>query len=351
MRVRVEAPDRARLRVTPEARHRNIVDSAHGGFLLALGRSGLFRRPGRARHRRRDGRRDGRQRDPVPRARRDRRAARRGRRGAARDRADALPARADRAGRRQGAGFLGHDPQGDVDADDEHASPIATRRCSRRASCAPIPTSARPCCGSTRSPRNWTTRPAKGSVLWRMLRKAPPPPRGLYMWGGVGRGKSMLMDLFYDCLHAQGEAPRPLPRIHDRGARSPADRARQGEGRSDRAGRRGARRGGAAARVRRDGGQQHRRRDDPQPPVHRPDRGGRRPIVTTSNRPAVRSLQGRAQPRAFPAVHRADRAAARRDLPRTARPTTASPGSAARRPGTCRTGRRRPPRSPTPSSA
>jgi cell division protein ZapE len=41
--------------------------------------------------------------------------------------------------------------------------------------------------------------PSRGSVLWRMLSKPPPPPRGIYMWGGVGRGKSMLMDLFYDC--------------------------------------------------------------------------------------------------------------------------------------------------------
>ena len=36
MRVRIEAPDRARLRVMPEERHRNIGEAAHGGFLLAL---------------------------------------------------------------------------------------------------------------------------------------------------------------------------------------------------------------------------------------------------------------------------------------------------------------------------
>ncbi|WP_411290011.1 cell division protein ZapE [Sphingorhabdus sp.] len=42
--------------------------------------------------------------------------------------------------------------------------------------------------------------PPRGSTIWRFLVRKPEPARGLYLWGGVGRGKSMLMDLFFDSV-------------------------------------------------------------------------------------------------------------------------------------------------------
>lgn len=40
--------------------------------------------------------------------------------------------------------------------------------------------------------------PVKRGLFRRSV--APPAPKGLYLWGGVGRGKSMLMDLFCDTI-------------------------------------------------------------------------------------------------------------------------------------------------------
>jgi len=41
------------------------------------------------------------------------------------------------------------------------------------------------------------------------FKRAPEPPKGLYLWGGVGRGKSMLMDMF-----AQNMRDVPTRRVH-----------------------------------------------------------------------------------------------------------------------------------------
>jgi cell division protein ZapE len=57
--------------------------------------------------------------------------------------------------------------------------------------------------------RELGAKPIKGGLLQRMLGRKAAPVRGVYLWGGVGRGKSMLMDLLYDCAVVQ-----PKRRVH-----------------------------------------------------------------------------------------------------------------------------------------
>ena len=45
---------------------------------------------------------------------------------------------------------------------------------------------------------NNTVQEKKG--FFSFLKSKPPAPKGIYMWGGVGRGKTWMMDMFFDSL-------------------------------------------------------------------------------------------------------------------------------------------------------
>jgi cell division protein ZapE len=48
-----------------------------------------------------------------------------------------------------------------------------------------------------------------GGLFSRLFRSLPDGPAGVYLWGGVGRGKSMLMDLAFACIDVH-----PKRRVH-----------------------------------------------------------------------------------------------------------------------------------------
>jgi cell division protein ZapE len=56
--------------------------------------------------------------------------------------------------------------------------------------------------------------------LRKMLRQPPLRVRGLYIWGGVGRGKTLMMDLFFHCLpfaeKKRQHFHRFMASVHDR---------------------------------------------------------------------------------------------------------------------------------------
>ena len=141
---------------------------------------------------------------------------------------------------------------------------------------------------------------AKPGLFGKLLgRKSGGPVKGLYFWGGVGRGKTYLVDTFFESLPFEQKVRthfhRFMKRVHEElktlKGEEPADHHRQA-----------LRRRGAGDLFRRVLRLRHHRRDDPRHPAGRAVQERREPGGDLQHR-AGRPVQGRPATRRFlPAI-------------------------------------------------
>jgi len=95
-------------------------------------------------------------------------------------------------------GDAGRETQAPLVAEGEKLSPVEIyRRALGRRGFASDPAQLRAVECLQRLYEEWSTYKARRSNALRRLVVHPPLPRGVYLWGGVGRGKSFLMDSFF----------------------------------------------------------------------------------------------------------------------------------------------------------